>query len=156
MAAAVTLGAGWLLARCGAPHGTAAPGRRLARHPVTALPRPRPHAQCALHVPAAFQHAFAGALQAFRAALPRWASFAAPAGTVVYQAPTLSTPGVSLAAAWHQWQGFASHGASPGLTLTPALASGTNGDTGLPSVGMPAGQSNLSVTTPTCRWRRVW
>lgn len=147
---AVTLGAGLLLAGCGTPHSAAAPrsSPRPAHHHGSRHTVPPVHAQSALRVPAAFQHAFAGALQAFRAATPRWAGFTAPAGTVVYEAPTLSTSGVSLAAAWHQWQGFAGHGASPSLALTQALTTGTNGATGLPSVGIPVGQSNLSATAP--------
>ena len=152
--AALALGIGVLGAGCGpasVPPPVSQPvahhHKGVARH-HTSVPS-HPPSQSALGVSAAFRPPFSAALQGFRTTTPAWQGAVAPSGTVVDQSGQITTSGVSLATAWHQWQHFSPHRAA-GLTmrLTAPLATGTNGGTGMPAVGIPAGQSNVVTTAP--------
>lgn len=152
--AALALGVGVLAAGCGLasappPVSHAAPTHHkgVPHHHTSAASHPP--SQSALGVSAAFRPPFSTALQAFQTTTPAWQGAVAPSGTVVDQSGQITTSGVSLTTAWHQWQHFSPHRAA-GLTmrLTAPLATGTNGGAGMPAVGIPAGQPNVVTTAP--------
>lgn len=126
-----------------APH----PASHAARH-HPAHKSPPIHAQSALNVPTGLQAPFHAALQGLQSPSPAWPGAVAPPGTTVDLNGVLWTTGPALTAAWHQWQTFPGHRTRIHLALYQALATGTNGASGLPSVGMAAGQPNLATTTP--------
>lgn len=145
----VVLLAGVVLAGCGA-----APSAALVHRASPAGHSSRAHAahpapaQSALTVPTGFQAPFRAALESLHRTTRTWLGAVAPPGAVVDLNGAISTSGASLATAWQQWQTFPDPRASGSLTLSRTLATGTNGGSDLPSVGMPVGQPNIVTTTP--------
>lgn len=148
--AVFALGAGLVLTGCGTtppPHSSTPV---VHHHPSQSSPTAPSHppSQSALGVPSGFPAPFHTALQAFQTTTPAWVGAVAPAATVVDQSGHVTTSGVSLTSAWHQWQTVPSRRAVLTLTLSRPLATGTNGGPGMPAVGVPTGQANLVTTTP--------
>lgn len=145
----VVLLAGVMLAGCGAAPSAALVHRASSagHHPQTHAVHPLP-AQSALTVPTGFQAPLRAALQSLHRTIPTWLGPVAPPGAVVDLNGAVTTSGASLTTARQQWQTFPDRRASITLTLSRALATGTNGGPDLPSVGMPVGQPNIVTTTP--------